>query len=133
MWNRAIGQGAGGWRASLALAAVLVASGRPSTAQTSSVPPGAGSPQAPSGDEATRIASGRALFSANGCAACHTLSDAGAVGHVGPSLDGDPKLTEELVIERVTNGSGPMPDFGGKLSEADIAALAVYLTHVAKK
>ncbi|MBV8081282.1 MAG: cytochrome c [Actinobacteria bacterium] len=38
---------------------------------------------APKGDPAK----GKAVFTANGCAACHTFAPAGATGKVGPDLD----------------------------------------------
>src|SRR5262245_50008584 len=39
-------------------------------------------PQAPTG-----AAAGKALFTANGCGACHTFTPAGTKGTVGPDLD----------------------------------------------
>jgi cytochrome c551/c552 len=36
---------------------------------------------------ATAVAKGKTVFQNNGCAACHTLSAAGATGTVGPNLD----------------------------------------------
>jgi mono/diheme cytochrome c family protein len=61
------------------------------------------------------------------------LSDAGGEGHVGPSLDGDSGLTKELIVSRVTNGQGPMPGFGGQMSDEEIATLAEYVVTVSKK
>ncbi|MBO9582232.1 MAG: cytochrome c [Sphingobium sp.] len=80
-----------------------------------------------------RIAGGRELFSNWGCAACHTLSDAQSNGAVGPSLDGNASLTEDFITARVTNGQGAMPAFGGQLSPKEVADIAYYIAHVAKK
>lgn len=74
-------------------------------------------------------AAGKEVFSAN-CSACHTLSDAGASGSVGPNLD-DSQPDLELVVDRVTNGSGAMPSFGDDLSEQQITDVATYVSSVA--
>ena len=74
---------------------------------------------------------GRAVFVAQ-CTACHTLSDAGATGQVGPNLDAaQPSST--LVVDRVTNGLGVMPPFHETLTEAQIADVAAYVSSVAGK
>jgi mono/diheme cytochrome c family protein len=78
------------------------------------------------------VAAGRDLFNTWSCSACHTLSDAGSSGAVGPSLD-NPKLTHDFIVSRVTNGSGPMPSFGGQISDADIGKLADYIVTVNHK
>ena len=89
-------------------------------------------PAVAAGDVA-KVAKGRDLFANYGCSACHTLSDAGADGHVGPSLDGDANLSQAFVVDRVTNGQGQMPAFGGQMSAEEIDAVAAYITTVAKK
>ena len=61
---------------------------------------------------------------------CHTLADAGATGTVGPNLD-EAKPSEELVVERVTNGMGAMPSFADQLSEEQITEVAAYVSAVA--
>jgi len=94
--------------------------------------PAAAAPAA-GGTDATKIAKGRELFGTWSCNSCHALADAGASGHVGPELDGNANLTQELVVNRVTNGQGPMPSFGGQMSDEEIATIAYYITHVAKK
>ncbi|WP_328598105.1 c-type cytochrome [Croceibacterium salegens] len=71
----------------------------------------------------------RDLFNTYSCSACHSLTDAGATGSVGPSLD-DPALTRDFIIGRVTNGQGAMPSFGGQLSDDEIALLADYIVEV---
>lgn len=75
---------------------------------------------------------GKAIFSSAGCAACHTLKDAGASGAVGPNLD-EAKPSKELVTTRVTNGMGAMPPFKGQLKDDQIAAVADYVSSVAGK
>jgi cbb3-type cytochrome c oxidase subunit III len=69
---------------------------------------------------------GKAIFSSN-CASCHTLSAAGASGTIGPNLD-EAKPDEALARERVTNGMGVMPAFKGKLTEAQIATVAKFVS-----
>jgi mono/diheme cytochrome c family protein len=78
------------------------------------------------------VAQGKAVFQKAGCASCHTLKDAGATGTVGPNLD-ERKPRKQLVVERVTNGKPPMPSFKGQLSEAEINAVATYVSTVAGK
>ena len=69
---------------------------------------------------------GKAVFLSAGCAACHTLKDAGSSGNVGPVLDtAKPGLA--LVLNRVTNGMGGMPPFKGNLSDAQIQNVAAYV------
>jgi mono/diheme cytochrome c family protein len=77
-------------------------------------------------------AAGKTVFASAGCEGCHTLSDAGANGSVGPNLD-DVKPPYSLVIDRVTNGKGVMPSFKGRLSEAEIQNVAKYVSTVAGK
>jgi mono/diheme cytochrome c family protein len=68
---------------------------------------------------------GKAVFTAN-CVACHTLSDAGATGTVGPNLD-EAKPDLKLVTDRVKNGMGAMPSFTGRLTPQQIADVAAYV------
>ncbi|SDX33314.1 SorU family sulfite dehydrogenase c-type cytochrome subunit [Marinobacter mobilis] len=63
------------------------------------------------------------------CAVCHTLSDAGATGVVGPNLD-ELAPSVEQVQRAVTSGVGIMPPFGESLSEDQIAAVAHYVSTV---
>lgn len=74
-----------------------------------------------------RVEHGHELFESSACGGCHTLKDAGATGEVGPSLDGDPNLSEALIVSRVTNGQGAMPAFGDQLNEDEIADIAAYV------
>ena len=75
-------------------------------------------------------AAGKQVFASAGCVGCHTLADAGATGTVGPNLD-DAKPSYDLVVERVTNGKGPMPPFKGQLSDQQIMDVAAYVSSVA--
>ena len=67
----------------------------------------------------------RALFTSN-CGSCHTLAAAGTTGAVGPDLDAAAPDAAR-VREVVTAGSGAMPAFRGRLSDAQVAALADYV------
>jgi mono/diheme cytochrome c family protein len=80
---------------------------------------------APEGDPVA----GKVVFTTN-CGGCHTLSDAGTSGTVGPNLD-DAKPDAALVVKRVTNGMGVMPPFSGTLSEQQIADVAAYVSTAA--
>jgi cbb3-type cytochrome c oxidase subunit III len=75
---------------------------------------------------------GKSIFATAGCTGCHTLSAAGSNGTVGPNLD-DAKPSKELVVDRVTNGRGGMPSFKGQLSEAQIDAVATFVSENAGK
>lgn len=63
------------------------------------------------------------------CGLCHALTDAGATGAVGPSLD-ELKPTEEQVRVAVSGGVGVMPAYE-TLSEEEIAAVARYVATAA--
>jgi mono/diheme cytochrome c family protein len=76
------------------------------------------------------VANGKKIFAAQGCGSCHTLSDAGSSGTVGPNLD-DAKPSADHVVEMVTNGMGVMPSFKDKLSQQEINDVAAYVSSVA--
>jgi cbb3-type cytochrome c oxidase subunit III len=80
---------------------------------------------------ASASAQGKQVFTQN-CKGCHTLKDAGATGSVGPNLD-DLQPDKATVVRQVNNGGGPMPAFKGKLSDAQINAVASYVSSVAGK
>ena len=67
----------------------------------------------------------RALFTGN-CASCHTLSDAGSRGTVGPNLD---RTTMDVdgIERQIREGGGGMPPFEGTLSDEQIQALTKYV------
>jgi uncharacterized membrane protein len=90
-------------------------------------PDSAASAAAPS---AAQVAAGRVVFETAGCTSCHTLKAAGSTGTAGPNLDAA-KPSHDLVVERVTGGQGAMPSFHGTLSDAQIQAVAAYVSTVA--
>ena len=112
----------------LAMALLLAACGGSSgsSSSSSSAPPASSSS---SGGTENASAEGKQVFTQN-CGGCHTLKDAGTTGSVGPNLDElqPPKAT---VVRQVNNGGGPMPAFKGKLSDAQIDAVATYVSTVA--
>lgn len=75
-------------------------------------------------------ASGSGVFASAGCVTCHTLKAAGASGTVGPNLD-QLRPSADTVRGIVQSGGGGMPSFSGKLSDAQIAAVATYVSTVA--
>jgi mono/diheme cytochrome c family protein len=75
---------------------------------------------------------GAAIFKGAGCAGCHTLAAAGATGTVGPNLD-QLKPSTSVVAHQVMVGGGAMPAFQGKLSPAQIQAVAQYVSSSAGK
>jgi mono/diheme cytochrome c family protein len=81
---------------------------------------------------ASPLAAGKHVFETAGCSGCHTLKDAGATGTVGPNLD-QLKPSKARVAQQVTNGGKIMPAFKGRLSAAQIAAVAAYVSSVAGK
>lgn len=80
--------------------------------------------------EADLAAQGKELFASSGCGGCHTLADIGAAGTVGPNLD-QAKPSQQLVVDRVTDGLGAMPSFQGQLSSEQIQAIATYVAQAA--
>jgi len=94
-------------------------------------------------------ASGAAVFTNNGCGACHTLTAAKATGKIGPDLDklkayaqqaGQP--LDQFISESITDPNkyiqpgypkSVMPEtFGASLSKAQLDALVQYLIDSAK-
>ena len=73
------------------------------------------------------VAGKEVFLGASGCAGCHTLSDAGSTGMIGPNLD-DLKPSHDAVVAQVTNGGGGMPAFGDSLSEEQIQDVAAYVS-----
>jgi mono/diheme cytochrome c family protein len=86
---------------------------------------------------------GDQIFTAAGCAGCHTLAKANANGTIGPSLDDlaqvaadKPGSPEDFVRESILNPDafiapgfqrGVMPAFEGRLSDQQVDALVKYL------
>jgi mono/diheme cytochrome c family protein len=87
---------------------------------------------ATSGSFASFVTNGEVIFKGAGCAGCHTLSAAGASGTIGPNLD-QVKPPTPVVVKQVTDGGGVMPAFKGKLTTAQINAVAQYVASSAGK
>jgi cbb3-type cytochrome c oxidase subunit III len=66
------------------------------------------------------------------CASCHTLRDAGATGTIGPNLD-QLKPSFAVAQNQVVHGGGAMPAFKGVLTDAQIKAVAKYVSSRAGK
>ncbi len=83
-------------------------------------------PPATTAETGAAEASGEAVFIEN-CGGCHTLAAAGTTGAVGPNLD---ELMPDMarVEMQVRNGGGGMPAFEGQLSDAQITAVAEYVS-----
>jgi cytochrome c6 len=107
------------------------AAAKAAAAKAAAALPVTGAPAA--NDPAAALEKGRQIFTDYGCASCHTLGDAGATGHVGPALDGNPSISEEFVTDRVTNGQGMMPSFSSQLTSDEIKTVAAYVAKVAAK
>jgi cytochrome c6 len=75
------------------------------------------------------VAGKQVFVGPGGCGACHTLSDAGTTGQVGPNLD-DLKPSYDLVVHQVTNGGGVMPPFKDTLTDTQINDVAAYVSSV---
>lgn len=68
---------------------------------------------------------GGKVFQGN-CGTCHTLSAAGTSGQVGPNLD-NVSLSVTDIESIVRGGRGGMPAFDGRLSPAEISAVAAFV------
>jgi cbb3-type cytochrome c oxidase subunit III len=91
----------------------------------------AGSGNAAPANPAQLGTDGKKIFQTE-CAGCHTLKAAGASGTVGPNLD-QLKPSEARAERQVTNGGAVMPAFKGKLSPAQIKAVAAFVASNAGK
>jgi mono/diheme cytochrome c family protein len=112
-----------------ALVVVLLFAGPSLIGAKKSSAAAAGSSSSSSSSGAAKV-SGAAVFSSAGCANCHTLKAAGASGTIGPNLD-QLQPSASAVTGIVRSGGGGMPSFSGKLSDAQIAAVASYVSSVA--
>tara|TARA_B100000287_G_scaffold400510_1_gene419785 strand:+ start:159 stop:413 length:255 start_codon:yes stop_codon:yes gene_type:complete len=76
---------------------------------------------------------GKKIFLEEGnCATCHTLSEAGSVGNIGPNLN-EIKPDINRVIAAVTNGIGVMPAYEGLLTKDEIKSVSYYVSEAAEK
>jgi mono/diheme cytochrome c family protein len=73
-------------------------------------------------------AGAKATF-ASTCGGCHTLSDAGTSGGIGPNLD-ELKPSHDQVLKALATGPGVMPD--KLLSGAEAEAMAGYVSSVTR-
>lgn len=84
-------------------------------------------------DDAVVLAQGKKLFTTASslppCALCHTLSDAGATGAIGPNLD-ELRPDGQRVTAALRTGIGVMPSYRIALKEEQIAAIAKYVSTV---
>jgi mono/diheme cytochrome c family protein len=70
-------------------------------------------------------ADGPTVFKQN-CGSCHTLAAAATSGTVGPNLDASSFSVADIEA-KVRSGGGGMPSFQGKLSDAQIKAVAAFI------
>jgi len=84
-------------------------------------------------DDAAQMARGTNLFTTAtpACAVCHTLKDAGAEGTIGPVLD-ELQPDAPRVARALRDGIGSMPSFKATMSDADIEALALYVSKASR-
>lgn len=81
-------------------------------------------------DDAAQMALGKQLFLSGAvpaCAICHTLKDAESEGAIGPVFD-ELKPNAERVKKALMEGVGAMPSYAEKLTEQQMAALALYVS-----
>ena len=90
------------------------------TTETAPPPAGEGDP----------VAGKEVFLGPSNCGSCHTLADAGTSGSIGPNLD-ESQPPVDLVVDRVTNGSGAMPSFSDSLTEQQINDVAAYVSTTA--
>jgi sulfite dehydrogenase len=86
-------------------------------------------PTAALADTALVLERGKTLFVHDAtppCGVCHTLSDAGTAGQIGPKLE-EMKPDVDRVRAAVMDGVGIMPPYGEILSAEDISAVALYV------
>jgi heme/copper-type cytochrome/quinol oxidase subunit 1 len=72
-------------------------------------------------------AAGKQVFASTGCGGCHTLSDAGATGKVGPNLD-ETQLSADEAAAVIANGRNAMPSYEAQLTAQQIEHVAEYVT-----
>jgi mono/diheme cytochrome c family protein len=114
-----------------ALGLAIAACGGGSGGSSSSSSSSSSTQSTSAGGTQSASAQGKQIFTSN-CGGCHTLKDAATNGQVGPDLD-QLKPAKAVVVRQVNNGGGQMPAFKGKLSDAQINAVAAYVSSVAGK
>ena len=80
-------------------------------------------------DDAEKMALGKKLFTTAvpACSVCHTLKDAGSRGAVRPILD-ELKPDSARVSKALYDGLGAVPSFKTSLTDAEIDALAHFVS-----
>lgn len=112
---------------------VAKCAGNPSCGVTSSKPAPAAIGSTTTGSTTGAAApDGKQVFASASCGGCHTLKDAGSSGNTGPNLD-QLKPSAARVAKQVTTGGAAMPSFKGRLSDAQIQAVAAYVAKTAGK
>ena len=101
----------------LALFAALSVSALGSNSHLASTETQTGSPN---------LATGKTLFKSLGCGSCHTLKPAGSKGTLGPNLD-QFLPPYSLIVSRITNGSGLMPAYKGRLTTVQVRDIAAFV------
>lgn len=95
-------------------------------ASARSLTPSPGHTAAPTVSPTGQPAAERAeLLYRQNCAACHGVELQGGVGPNLQRVGG--RLSRDAIVRQIEQGGGGMPAFGGRLSEADIRALADWL------
>lgn len=77
---------------------------------------------------------GARVFVEAGCADCHTLEGAGALGTGGPNLDmhfARHRHSFGYVVAQISNGSKGMPAYRDRLSDQEIRDVATFVLEVA--
>ena len=81
------------------------------------------------GDDEAAVIDAAAIFSAR-CSSCHGADREGGGGP--PLLPANLTKDHSVYVETITNGSGPMPNWGSKLSVEEINALVEFITSAPK-
>lgn len=81
---------------------------------------------------AAQVDQGRQIFNDWSCGACHALADASGTGSIGPSFDGNARLDYAVASDRITNGQGAMPGFGGQMTDEEIDIVTKYIVKTKK-
>jgi cytochrome c551/c552 len=121
-------------------------SGTTSATTTSAATTTAATTTSPSGSGGGNAAAGKAVFTANGCASCHTFKPAGATGTIGPNLDtaptSDAKADGNMALAAFVHQSIVQPDayiakgytkgimpttFGSSISGSDLNNLVAFI------
>jgi mono/diheme cytochrome c family protein len=109
------------------IAAVVIASIAPASAQLGGPPPGATSPPPATSDGNAAPFDVEKLF-ANTCGWCH--SNAGRTAGRGPKLMGT-TLTDAEIVYRIRNGkTGAMPAFGSTFNDEQLRAIVQYIRNL---